>query len=153
MFGRKNGQKAGGRNGSMLENVNETLDGVNRTVKGIDDTVSEANKIFRNAVHKGVSAAENITGNLNETIQRVRGFRGPDEERKGVVTLYVDQHVLDWLDLTVEGGMMKSRSDAAAFFVGEGLKAWQDELNVLVDRMESVRRAADGLRRMANRGP
>ena len=61
----------------------------------------------------------------------------------------VDQETTTKLDTWVETGAVKSRSEAAALFIREGLKVRESELDRLRDVLQSYNEAKDRLRREA----
>ena len=69
--------------------------------------------------------------------------------RGQVVMVRVDQETNESLDAWVATGAVKSRSEAAALFIREGLKVRADELERLRDALRDVRDARDRLRRQA----
>jgi len=80
------------------------------------------------------------------------GLRASVEElgkspRDQVVMVRVDADTSAELDAWVETGAVKSRSEAAALFIREGLKIRSDELSRLRDAIEEVEQARERLRR------
>ncbi len=61
----------------------------------------------------------------------------------------VDEDTTKKLDAWVETGAFKSRSEAAALFIREGLKVHARELNELKDALEGVETARDNLKEKA----
>jgi Arc/MetJ-type ribon-helix-helix transcriptional regulator len=71
------------------------------------------------------------------------------EARDQVVMVRVDAQTARTLDAWVETGAVKSRSEAAALFIREGLKVRASELDRLKDALSGVEEAKDRLRREA----
>jgi len=71
--------------------------------------------------------------------------------RENVVMVRVDADTLRKLDAWVETGAVKSRSEAAALFIREGLQVRGDELAELEDALERVERAKQKLKEKAKR--
>jgi len=71
------------------------------------------------------------------------------EARDQVVMVRVDAQTAKTLDAWVETGAVKSRSEAAALFIREGLKVRASELDRLEDALSGVEEAKDRLRREA----
>lgn len=71
------------------------------------------------------------------------------QQRDQVVMVRVDAETLASLDAWVATGAVKSRSEAAALFIGEGLKVRADELAQLSDALREVREAQERLRNRA----
>lgn len=69
--------------------------------------------------------------------------------RDQVLMVRVDEDTTKKLDAWVETGAFKSRSEAAALFIREGLKVHARELNELKDALEGVETARDNLKEKA----
>lgn len=69
-----------------------------------------------------------------------------DAIRDKVVMVRVDEETSEELDAWVETEVVKSRSEAAALFIREGLKVRADELAQLKDALREVERAKESLR-------
>lgn len=69
--------------------------------------------------------------------------------REHVVMVRVDAETRDALDAWVETGAVKSRSEAAALFIREGLRVRKEELDRLRDAIGDVEKARERLRREA----
>lgn len=69
-----------------------------------------------------------------------------DSPRDQVVMVRVDQQSAAALDCWVESGSVKSRSEAAALFIREGLKVHSRELGELEDALREVDNAKRKLR-------
>lgn len=71
------------------------------------------------------------------------------EARDQVVMVRVDDDTKQSLDAWVATGALKSRSEAAALFIREGLKVRAQELQELEGALRDLRRAKDRLERKA----
>lgn len=69
--------------------------------------------------------------------------------RDQVVMVRVDSETSEALDAWVETGAVKSRSEAAALFIREGLRVRADELERLKGALEDVEAARERLREQA----
>ena len=69
--------------------------------------------------------------------------------REHVVMVRVDESTLADLDSWVATGAVKSRSEAAALFIQEGLKVRSDELSRLRDALDELREAQEKLKDQA----
>jgi Arc/MetJ-type ribon-helix-helix transcriptional regulator len=69
--------------------------------------------------------------------------------RDQVVMVRIDEDTSRKLDHWVETGAFKSRSEAAALFIREGLKVHARELDELDEALQGVENAKDRLRRKA----
>ena len=87
-----------------------------------------------------------LSGRLGASIDEVK-----TRPRDQVVMVRVDEGTLDQLDAWVETGVVKSRSEAAALFISEGLKVRESELSDLRGAIDAVRKAKDDLREAASR--
>ncbi len=70
-------------------------------------------------------------------------------QRDQVVMVRVDEATLENLDAWVTTGAVKSRSEAAALFIREGLKVRAGELEQLRDALREVQEAQDRLKEQA----
>ncbi len=71
--------------------------------------------------------------------------------RDQVVMVRVDSETSEALDAWVETGAVKSRSEAAALFIREGLKVRADELERLRGALTDVEKARERLRKEARK--
>ena len=113
-----------------------------RLSENVDEIVDEVNKTVRDAIVKSVDVAERMGENIRDTVQGMRG------NRDNVVMVRVDKASLDRMDELVEAGILGSRSEAAAFLIGEGIKARQPLFDRIAEKIQEIRRAKDELRQM-----
>ncbi len=85
-----------------------------------------------------------VAPDLQQAVQELCGCI-----RDQVVMVRVDQETTTKLDTWVETGAVKSRSEAAALFIREGLKVRESELDRLRDVLQNYNEAKDRLRREA----
>ena len=85
-----------------------------------------------------------VAPDLQHAVQEMCGCR-----RDQGVMVRVDQETTTKLDTWVETGAVKSRSEAAALFIREGLKVRESELERLRDVLQSYNEAKDRLHREA----
>ncbi len=85
-----------------------------------------------------------VAPDLQQAVQEMCGC-----SRDQVVMVRVDQETTTKLDTWVETGAVKSRSEAAALFIREGLKVRESELERLRDVLQSYNEAKDRLHREA----
>ncbi|NIM52488.1 MAG: hypothetical protein GTN62_14250 [Gemmatimonadales bacterium] len=69
--------------------------------------------------------------------------------RDQVVMVRLDEETVKKLDAWLETGAFKSRSEAAALFIREGLKVHARELDELAEALKGVENAKDRLREKA----
>ena len=113
-----------------------------RLSENVDEIVDEVNKTVRDAIVKGVDVAERMGENIRDTVQGMRG------NRDNVVMVRVDKASLDRMDELVEAGILGSRSEAAAFLIGEGIKARQPLFDRIAEKIQEIRRAKEELRQL-----
>lgn len=83
-----------------------------------------------------------VAANVRESLDEMG-----KSKRDQVVMVRVDEETAKRLDAWVETGAMKSRSEAAALFIKEGLKVRATELSELEDSIQDVEAAKDRLRK------
>ncbi len=115
-----------------------------RLSENVDEIVDEVNKTVRDAIVKSVDVAERMGENIRDTVQGMRG------NRDNVVMVRVDKASLDRMDELVEAGILGSRSEAAAFLIGEGIKARQPLFDRISEKIQEIRRAKEELRKMVD---
>ena len=115
-----------------------------RLSDNVDGIMNKVNEVVREAITESVDAAESIGGNIMETVDRARS------NRSNVVMVRVDKASLERLDELVESGIMGSRSEAAAFLIGEGIKARQGLFDRIAEKIQEIRQAKDELRNLVD---
>ena len=86
-----------------------------------------------------------VTPGLKESVDEMGRSR-----RDQVVMVRVDSDSSEALDAWVETGAVKSRSEAAALFIREGLRVRADELERLKGALDDVEAAKERLRQQAH---
>lgn len=87
-----------------------------------------------------------VSPNLRDSVERLG-----ESARDQVVMVRIDEATRNKLDAWVETGAVKSRSEAAALFIREGLGVRESELAELRGALESVTKAKEQLRERASR--
>ena len=129
----------------MTERQNEQeREDKRRLSDNVDGIMNKVNEVVREAITESVDAAESIGGNIMETVDRARS------NRSNVVMVRVDKASLERLDELVESGIMGSRSEAAAFLIGEGIKARQGLFDRIAEKIQEIRQAKDELRNLVD---
>jgi Arc/MetJ-type ribon-helix-helix transcriptional regulator len=82
-----------------------------------------------------------ITPDLGESVREMG-----ESPRDHTVMVRVDEKTSKQLDSWVEIGAVKSRSEAAALFIREGLQMRADELDELEEALQKVEKAKQNLR-------
>ena len=85
-----------------------------------------------------------LTGDMKTTVAEM-GQAARDQ----VVMVRIDEETRDDLDAWIETGAVKSRSEAAALFIREGIKVRSGELEQLREALEDVSQAKRRLERQA----
>ena len=111
-------------------------------IDGIGDMVEEMNQTVRTTVEKGAAHAERLWENLKESIQRMRAGRD------NVVMVRVDDNSKAKLDELLDAGLVNSRSEAAAFLIGEGIKSRSQLFDTISGKVEDIRKKKEELRRL-----
>lgn len=83
-----------------------------------------------------------VAANVRESLDEMGRSK-----RDQVVMVRVDEETAKRLDAWVETGAMKSRSEAAALFIKEGLRVRAAELSELEESIRDVEKARDRLRK------
>lgn len=107
----------------------------------------DVNRIAEELEEAGVTGLPKSTlsavfDGLDETVESVRG------KRSNVVMVRVGQDSLDRLDDLVECGLTRSRSEAAAFLIAEGVKARSDLFDKIADQTRVIRQAKERLKEL-----
>ena len=87
-----------------------------------------------------------VAPDLQESVQEMG-----ESSRDQVVMVRVDAETIQKLDAWVETGAVKSRSEAAALFIREGLKVRASELSSLEEALKEVEEARERLKREAKK--
>ena len=118
-----------------------------RVKEGLDILIGEA----KAAGEAAASGVEVLGENLKQTLQ------GALAGRENVVMVRLNKDSLSRLDELVDAGFVSSRSEAAAFLIGEGVKAKSDLFQRISDKIGRIRKAKDELRELleepVNQGP
>ncbi len=107
-----------------------------RLAEGLENFVDEAEAAVKSALRK----SDTIGENLKETLQ------GALSSRKNVVMVRLNEESLDRVDELVESGVVKSRSEASAFLIAEGIKARNDLFSRIGEKIDTIRAARQELR-------
>jgi len=85
-----------------------------------------------------------LTGDMKTTVAEM-GRAARDQ----VVMVRIDEETLEKLDLWIETGAVRSRSEAAALFISEGIKVRSGELEQLREAIDDVNDAKQRLEERA----
>ncbi len=110
---------------------------LDRIAEELEEALEEAGVT---GVQKSTLAA--MFEDSGDTVESVRG------KRTNVVMVRVSQDSLDRLDDLVECGLTRSRSEAAAFLIGEGVKARKDLFGKIAEQTRVIRQAKGRLKEL-----
>ena len=113
-----------------------------RLSEGIEIILDEA----KSAASQALSGAENLGESLKDTLQ------GALSARHNVVMVRLNKESLTKLDDLVESGIVSSRSEAAAFLIGEGAKAHSGLYERISEKTAQIRKAKEELRDLLGGG-
>ena len=111
-----------------------------RMAEGIDIIIDEAKSATKRAYRD--SGAESIGESVKEAL------RGALASRDNVVMVRLNEESVVKLDELVESGIVKSRSEAAAFLISEGAVARAQLFERIAEKTEMIRRAKEELRNL-----
>lgn len=114
--------------------------GRKRISEHIEVIVDEAKSAAADAIHQ----SESIGENLKQTLQ------GALSARENVVMVRLNKQSLGRLDELVDAGVVSSRSEAAAFLIGEGIKARAPLFERMSAKVEEIRRVKEELQDLLN---
>jgi len=76
---------------------------------------------------------------LQNVEQAIQSIRGVLKERSNVIMTRLNNEALENIDALVEVEVFKSRSEAAAYFVQEGIRARKDLFDKVTPSVEKIR--------------
>jgi len=122
-----------GSKNNLIDSIVETIESLGVE---IGDDVEECLRDL-----KGDWKVIGITPNLGESVREMG-----ESPRDHTVMVRVDEDTSKRLDAWVEIGAVRSRSEAAALFIREGLQVRADELAELEEALQKVEKAKQSLR-------
>lgn len=122
--------------GDILRRVSEKLE-------KLEIQLPDLERIFEE-VEKNANVRVRVTPDFKKSVNEM-GRATRDQ----VVMVRIDKDTREALDAWVATGAVKSRSEAAALFIREGLKVRGSELDELRDALRDVEKAQENLRRKA----
>ena len=134
------------QNGSNEQEVREEQETETKTRSrsitiSLDD-LDDVDKAVRDAFGKGRDVASSVGGSIRDSIRAVR------TTRDSVVMIRVSKDSLEKLDELVDSGVTNSRSEAAAFLIGEGVRARADLFDKIAKETRVIREAREKLRQL-----
>ena len=119
--------------------------GKKRIAESIEVIVDEAEAAVKSAYRR--SGVESLGENLKETIQSALS------SRKNVVMVRLNEDSLRRVDDLVEAGVVKSRSEASAFIIAEGIKGRKELFGRISEKIDTIRAARRELRDLLSESP
>ncbi|RLC55056.1 MAG: hypothetical protein DRI30_08175 [Chloroflexi bacterium] len=122
-----------GSKNSLIDSIVETIESLGVEIGDeIEDSLRDM---------KGNWKVVGIWPKLGDSVREMG-----ESPRDHTVMVRVDEDTSNRLDAWVEIGAVKSRSEAAALFIREGLQVRADELAELEEALQKVEKARQGLR-------
>lgn len=118
-----------------------------RTITITLDDLDDVDKAVRDALGKGRDVATSVSDSIRDSINAVRSTRD------SVVMVRLSKDSLEKLDELVDSGVTNSRSEAAAFLIGEGVKARSDLFDKIAEQTRVIREAREKLRLLLEEEP
>ena len=106
------------------------------------EEIEDVNRAMREVLGKSKDVASSVGESLRDTIKSVR------TARDSVVMVRMSKESLRNLDALVDCGLTKSRSEAAAFLISEGIKARASMYEKIAEQSEVIRNAREELSRL-----
>jgi len=120
-----------------LTNTNKENESKKRIIEGIEIIVDEAKSAAKSAIRK--TGADSIGENLKESVENVLAAR------EKVVMVRLNKESLIRIDELVEAQLVKSRSEGAAFLIGEGIQRRHGLFDRIAQKVENIRKAKEEL--------
>jgi len=120
-----------------LTNTNKENESKKRIIEGIEIIVDEAKSAAKSAIRK--AGADSIGENLKESVENVLAAR------EKVVMVRLNKESLIRIDELVEAQLVKSRSEGAAFLIGEGIQRRHGLFDRIAQKVENIRKAKEEL--------
>ena len=118
-----------------------------RTITVSLDDLDDVDKAVRDAIGKGKDIASTVGESIRDSINAVRSTRD------SVVMARLSKVSVERLDDLVDSGVTNSRSEAAAFLIGEGVKARSDLFDKIAEQTRVIREAREKLRQLLDEEP
>ena len=120
-----------------MTNTNKENENKKRIIEGLEIIVDEAKSAAKSAIRK--TGADSIRENLKETVENVLAAR------EKVVMVRLNKESLIRIDELVEAQLVKSRSEGAAFLIGEGIQRRHGLFDRIAQKVENIRKAKEEL--------
>ncbi|MBK49613.1 MAG: hypothetical protein CL768_01045 [Chloroflexi bacterium] len=120
-----------------MTNNNKENESKKRIIEGLEILVDEAKSAAKSAIRK--TGADSIGENLKESVESVLAAR------EKVVMVRLNKESLMRIDELVESQLVKSRSEAAAFLIGEGIQRRNGLFDRIAQKVDNIRKAKEEL--------
>ena len=120
-----------------MANTNKENENKKRIIEGLEIIVDEAKSAAKSAIRK--TGADSIRENLKETVENVLAAR------EKVVMVRLNKESLIRIDELVEAQLVKSRSEGAAFLIGEGIQRRHGLFDRIAQKVDNIRKAKEEL--------
>ena len=120
-----------------MANNNKENESKKRIIEGLEILVDEAKSAAKSAIRK--TGADSIGENLKESVESVLAAR------EKVVMVRLNKESLMRIDELVESQLVKSRSEAAAFLIGEGIQRRNGLFDRIAQKVDNIRKAKEEL--------
>ena len=120
-----------------MTNTNKENESKKRIIEGIEIIVDEAKSAAKSAIRK--AGADSIGENLKESVENVLAAR------EKVVMVRLNKESLIRIDELVEAQLVKSRSEGAAFLIGEGIQRRHGLFDRIAQKVDNIRKAKEEL--------
>ena len=120
-----------------MTNTNKENESKKRIIEGLEIIVDEAKSAAKSAIRK--AGADSIGENLKESVENVLAAR------EKVVMVRLNKASLIRIDELVESQLVKSRSEGAAFLIGEGIQRRHGLFDRIAQKVENIRKAKEEL--------
>src|SRR5437763_6338691 len=108
------------------------------------ETVRDESEPAGVRVRRQLNDRARILVNLGKTVEE--GIRGALEGRENVIAVRVNDESVGAMDALVEAGLFKTRSEAAAFLIHEGIRSKSDILTRVQDTVDKITRLREELK-------
>ena len=127
-------------------NTNETdekvVEGVKVEENVDDDKTSSSSGFEADAVKAADDIRQSASKTINEAIRQVenlgKALGNALQDRSNVVMVRINNDSLHYLDMMIEADVAKSRSEAAAFLINEGIKANEGLFHTIRDISDQI---------------
>jgi len=120
-----------------MANTNNENESKKRIIEGLEIIVDEAKSAAKSAIRK--AGADSIGETLKESVESVLAAR------EKVVMVRLNKESLIRIDELVESQLVKSRSEGAAFLIGEGIQRRHGLFDRIAQKVENIRKAKEEL--------